>query len=417
MSSEAHSEWSASGFKRIMLCPGSKVLEKGAPRSSTSYAAEGTAAHEVLEMCLVNDKPASAYLGRIIQADGFDIEVDEEMVEHIQGVVDRVKEYAGDDGVIFPEQRLYYADYLGVERENGWGTGDVTIAKGNRLIIIDLKYGKGQWVDVVENPQLMLYGLGAVEAYDGLVDSFDEVQLVIDQPRINPKPSEWILSKDSLVAWGTTEAAGCVRTAKMAELTYKANDAAWRDTFLKPGEEQCKFCKGKAKCPKLLAEVADTIGVSAASPDEFDASDIECMPEDQNDEWLAVFLRKVDMIEDWCRSVRAEADLRMKAGNNIPGWKLVQGKRGNRVWDPKQEVEVIDLLAACVSEDEMYTRKLKGPAAIEKLRKQKIISEGEWTTLQQYIVQADGKPHVAPANDPRPPLEINSVADDFSEVE
>ena len=417
MFSEAHSEWSASGFKRIMLCPGSKVLEKGAPRSSTSYAAEGTAAHEILEMCLVNEKPASAYLGRIIEADGFDIEVTEDMVEHIQGVVDRVKQYAGDDGVVFPEQRLFYGEYIGVERENAWGTGDVTIAKGNKLIIIDLKYGRGQWVDVVENPQLMLYGLGAVAAYDGLIDVFDEVQLVIDQPRINSKPSEWTTSTSDLITWGKDNAAAAVRAAKTAELTYKANDAAWRDTFLKPGEDQCKFCKGKAKCPKLLAEVADTIGVSAASPEEFDASDIECKPEDQDAEWLAVFLRKVDLIEDWCKSVRAEADLRLKAGTAVPGWKLVQGKRGNRAWDAKKEDWVVDVLSGSVEPNELYTRKLKGPAAIEKLRKQKVITEGEWTTLQQYIVQSDGKPHVAPVEDPRAPLEINSVVDDFSEVE
>lgn len=416
MSSEAHSEWSASGFKRIMLCPGSKVLEKGAPRSSSSYAAEGTAAHEVLEMCLVQGKPASAYLGRIIEADGFDIEVTEDMVENLQGVVNRIKAYAGDDGVIFPEQRLYYGEQIGVDRDSGWGTGDVVIAKGKTLIIIDLKYGRGQWVDVVENPQLMLYGVGAVAAYDGVVEDFDEVQLVIDQPRINPKPSEWTISKDELIVWGKTKGASAVRAAKMAELTYKANDAAWRDTFLKPGEEQCKFCKGKARCPKLLAEVADTIGVSAASPEEFDSSDIECMPEDQDAEWLAVFLRKVDMIEDWCRSVRAEADLRLKAGTVIPGWKLVQGKRGNRAWDPKKEDWIVDVLSDSLEDHELYARKLKSPAAIEKLYKQKVLSEGEWTSLQQYITQADGKPHVAPAEDPRPPIEIKPVADDFEEI-
>lgn len=415
MSTEAHSEWSASGFKRIMLCPGSKVLEKGAPRSSSSYAAEGTAAHEVLEMCLVHNKPASAYLGRIIEADGFDIEVDEDMVENLQGVIDRVKAYAGDDGVIFPEQRLYYGEQIGVDRDNGWGTGDVTIAKGKTLIIIDLKYGKGQWVDVVENPQLMLYGVGALNAYDGIVDDFEEVMLVIDQPRINPKPSEWTLTKAGLIMWAVEHGAAAVRAAKMGEMTYKAGDAAWRDTFLKPGEEQCKFCKGKAKCPKLLAEVADTIGVSAASPEEFDASDIECKPEDQDAEWLAVFLRKVDLIEDWCKSVRAEADLRLKAGTVVPGWKLVQGKRGNRAWS--NENEVADLLAEfAVPVPEMFTSKLKSPAAIEKLVKAKTLTEGEWTTLQQYITQAEGKPHVAPAEDPRPPLEIKPVTDDFEEI-
>lgn len=415
MSSEAHSEWSASGFKRVMLCPGSKVLEKGAPRSSSSYAAEGTAAHEVLEMCLVHGKPASAYLGRIIEADGFDIEVTEDMVENLQGVVDRVKAYAGDDGVIFPEQRLYYAEYLGLDREKAWGTGDVTIAKGKTLIIIDLKYGKGQWVDVVENPQLALYGLGAIAAYDGIVEDFDEVMLVIDQPRINPKPSEWTISKQGLLDWAANRATPAVRTAQTAEMTYSKTSAEWRDTFLKPGEDQCKFCKGKAKCPKLLAEVADTIGVSAASPEEFDASDIECKPEDQDAEWLAVFLRKVDLIEDWCKSVRAEADLRLKAGTAVPGWKLVQGKRGNRAWS--NENEVADLLAEfAVPVPEMFTSKLKSPAAIEKLVKAKTLTEGEWTTLQQYVTQAEGKPHVAPAEDPRPPLEIKPVTDDFEEI-
>lgn len=412
---EAHSEWSASGFKRIMLCPGSKALEKGAPRSSSSYAAEGTAAHEVLEMCLVNGKQAAAYQGRIIQADGFDIEVTEDMVENIQGVVDRVKQYAGEDGTVFAEQRLYYAEYLGVDRDKGWGTGDVTIAKGNKLIVSDLKYGRGQWVDVVENPQLMLYGLGAVAAWDGIVEDFEEVQLVIDQPRINSKPSEWTISKVDLVKWGTTEAAQAVRTAQTAEQTYKAGDATWRDTFLKPGEEQCKFCKAKAKCPKLLAEVADTTGMSAASPEEFDDSSIECEPKDQDDEWLAVFMNKVDIIEDWCRSVRAEADLRLQSGKTVPGWKLVEGKRGNRAWNNENAVVAL-LTDAALPTAEVFTSKLKGPAAIEKLVKAKKLDKEAWASMQLYISQSDGKPHVAPTSDPRPPYEVKPVADDFEEV-
>lgn len=413
--SEAHSEWSASGFKRVMLCPGSKTLSKGAPRSSSSYAAEGTAAHEVLEMCLVNGKQAAAYQGRIIQADGFDIEVTEEMVENIQGVVDRVKAYAGEDGTVFAEQRLYYAEFIGVDRDKGWGTGDVTIAKGKTLIVNDLKYGRGQWVDVVENPQLMLYGLGALAAWDGIAEDFEEVQLVIDQPRINEKPSEWTISKVDLIKWGTTDAAQAVRTAQTAEQTYKANDAVWRDTFLKPGEEQCKFCPAKAKCPKLLAEVADTIGMSAASPEEFDGSDIECEPKTQDDEWLAVFMNKVDIIEDWCRSVRAEADLRLKNGVNVPGWKLVEGKRGNRAWNDEEAVTAL-LTDVAVPTAEMFTSKLKGPAAIEKLVKAKKLDKESWASMQEFISQSDGKPHVAPANDPRPALSVTPVEDDFEEI-
>jgi hypothetical protein len=175
---EAHSKWSASGFKKIMLCPGSKVLEVGRPDNTTIYAAEGTAAHELLEMVLTGETPAAGYVGRIIKADGFDIEVTEEMAEYIQGVADRVKDYQGDDGVLFVEQRLYYADYIDVPREEGWGTGDVVIARGEELIVIDLKYGKGTWVDVKENPQLSLYGLGALDKFNGIAGDFTRVRLV-----------------------------------------------------------------------------------------------------------------------------------------------------------------------------------------------------------------------------------------------
>ena len=94
MSQPAHSYWSASKFESIMLCPGKIVLEDGAPENTNSYAAEGTAAHQVLTWALQEDRPAAAYIGRQIHLDAqgkpcdptdavYTYEVDGEMAEHV----------------------------------------------------------------------------------------------------------------------------------------------------------------------------------------------------------------------------------------------------------------------------------------------------------------------------------------------
>lgn len=415
---EAHSKWSASGFKKIMLCPGSKVLEVGQPDNTTIYAAEGTAAHELLEMVLTGDTPAAGFVGRIIQADGFDIEVTDEMAEYIQGVADRVKDYQGHDGVLFVEQKLYYADYLDVPREEGWGTGDVVICRGDEIIVIDLKYGKGTWVDVKENPQLQLYGLGALDKFNGIAGDFTRVRLVIDQPRISEKPSEWDTTVEALEAWGRSTARSVVMSCKHAEMAYPDKTSGlFEATFLRPGEDQCKFCKAKAVCPKLRDDVAATVfEAQAATPEEFDAfngNTPNTVPQQSaSSDWIAACLNKVDLIEDWCKAVRAEADRRLLNGESVPGYKVVAGKKGNRAWGNAKEVEEA-MKSMRMKLEDMYDFKLISPTTAEKLAKAGTIGPRQWPKLKALITQADGKPHVAPVSDPRPALDISPVTDDF----
>lgn len=418
---EAHSEWSASGFKKIMLCPGSKVLEAGKPDSSSIYAAEGTAAHELLEMCLTSDRPASAFEGRIIEVVESDrtyqIEVDADMVDHIQSVIDLVKQYQGDDGVLMVEQKLYYADYLGVPRETGWGTGDIVIARGNQLIVGDLKYGRGVEVDVTENPQLMLYGLGGLDKLNGIAGDFEKVTLVIFQPRISRKPSEWDTTVEDLEKWGRSTARSAVNTAKHA-VTYadisNAND--WEDTFLRPGEEQCRFCRGKAECPKLREEVALTVSgaiEAPMTPDEFEDLTIIEPGESTSDEYLSLAMAKTKLIEEWISAVRAEVERRLLAGKSVPGYKLVQGKQGNRAWTSKAEAEEV-LKGMRLKLEEMYDRTVISPTTAEKLLAKD--SPRRWAKLQAYITRSEGQPSVAPVSDKRAALEIKPVADEFDVV-
>ena len=65
-------------------------------------------------------------------------------------------------------------DY-GLYAPEGFGTADCILTQGNTLYVIDFKYGKGVPVSAKENPQMMLYALGAYEACKILYRSRESV--------------------------------------------------------------------------------------------------------------------------------------------------------------------------------------------------------------------------------------------------
>lgn len=418
MNQPAHSYWSASKFESIMLCPGKIVLEGVAPDNTNSYAAEGTAAHQVLTWALQEDRPASAYLGRTIVVDDHTFVVDEEMVDCVQVCVDYVNDLKGDDGVLFADIRVNYSRYLGVDFDQAWGTADVIVVRGDELIIIDYKHGRGVEVSAERNPQMSLYALGALQAYQGLVADFTRVRMAIVQPRVKRAPSEWDCSVEELEAWARSTARSAVASATLAAEAFGTE--GWQETFLRPAENACRFCKAKAVCPALRAEIASTVspsGSAPASPDEF--ADLEVATSEAlkstDEAWLSAALSKVDLIEDWCKSVRAEAERRLLAGQPVPGYKLVAGRKGARQWVDEKAAEEA-LKSMHLTQDEMYTIKLISPPTAEKLHKAGAIDTRQWARLQELIAQSEGKPHVAPVSDPRPALEVTPVAEEFSDL-
>lgn len=415
MSEPAHSTWSASGFEQKILCPGSHVLQMGAPRSSSKYAAEGTAAHQLLTWALQQNLHASNWLGETIEADGFTFVVDDDMVRHVQVCIDYVKDLAGDDGAVFADIRVNYSGYLDVPESEAWGTADVIVARGDEIIVVDLKYGMGVEVSAERNPQMSLYALGALQAYNGLAGDFARVRMAISQPRIRTAPSEYDLSVEELEAWGRSTARSAVATCITA-LSIGPNHEQFNDTFLRPGEKQCKFCAAKATCPALRDTVASTAFQAApANPDEF-ADQSVAKPSSASDaQWLAACLSQADLIEDWVKSIRAEAERRLLAGEQVPGFKVVQGKWGARQWGDAAAAEQM-LKTFRLKQEEMYDFKLISPTSAEKLAKAETIGKRQWPKLQELIVQNEGKPHVAPAADPRPALDIRPVADDFESL-
>lgn len=377
-----------------MACPGSVALEAPFPDTSSSYAAEGTAAHTLAALRLVEYANAPTplredWLGAVVEEDGFNIRVTEDMLAHVEDYAKLVLQYA-ENGQLLVEQRVDFSPVIGVP--DSFGTSDAIVIKGDELVVIDLKYGRGQQVDAIDNEQLQLYALGALNDYDMLSD-FSVVTMVIHQPRLN-HVSEWSIPVQDLRNFGR-KAAAAAQTVLDAPKSPLGN--------LAPGEKQCRWCKAKAVCPALKDEVQASTAL-AASPEDF--RDLHDVPSDN----LGAAMDKVALVEGWCMAIRAEVERRLFAGQSVEGYKLVEGRRGNRSWADEKDAEAL-FKSFRLKQDEMYDLKLISPTKAEKLIKEK--SPKRWAKVDGLISRSDGKPSVAPVTDKRPALAITSVADDF----
>lgn len=398
-----HAKLSPSGAHRWMTCAGSVVLEASFPDQSSIFADEGTAAHTLSAWCLTDGTPADSYIGEVIHVGKRQFTVDKAMAGHVAGYVKLVKELA-DGGTLLVERKVPIGHLTG--EDGATGTSDAVIVKASErnLTVVDLKYGMGVEVSAQENPQLQMYALGAYEAY-GLLADFDTVSMYIHMPRLN-HVSEYHVTVAELLAFGekVREAAAVV-----AEAISVADIGT--DSYLRPGEKQCRFCKAKATCPALLAEVTNAVGGKPATAEDF----AQFMPVNNDvevgDNYLSMAMDKVGLVEDWCKAIRAEVERRLLQAIEVPGYKLVEGKQGNRAWSDQAKAEAA-MKAMRLKQDDMYDKKLISPTTAEKLLR---TDPKKWEKLGELITRSPGKPSVAHATDKRPSLAFHTAtADEFA---
>ena len=391
----AHAELSPSSAARWMSCPGSVAACRGLADSSSTYAAMGTTMHHFAELCLTNGASAMEYVGQSYAKDGDPVTVfDNTLALPTQTYVDQIRQLTeSTGGTLLVEQRLPIGDITG--EDGAHGTSDAVILTADELIVADLKGGMGVEVSAESNPQLMIYALAAYHHFS-LVQDFKTVRLVISQPRLNSY-SEWAIPLEELLAFGE-------QVKKAAAITSLA------DAPLQASEKACKFCKAKATCPAL------TQAVEVATGAMFDDLTEPTKPAGCTSDDLANKMALVKLVEDWCGAVRAETERRLLAGEPVAGYKLVQGKQGNRKWSDADEAEAT-LKGLRLKVDEMYDLSLISPTTAEKLASAGTIGPRQWKKVIPLITRSEGSPSVAPESDKRPALVVGGNTDDFDVVQ
>lgn len=409
-----HSLYSASRFDADMACPGRRTMEAGRKSPASIYAAKGTVAHSVLECAIKDGMDPRSFVGQMFKQDGFAIEFDEALCENVESAVKNIREMTAGYDVLEAESRVNYAVWLDVEESEAWGTADIKGVKGHVMDVHDFK--NGHKPVPADCAQLKLYGGGTLLEYEGIAD-IDTVRLVIHQPEVSDKPIVHFMPAVALKAWLIEVARPAVKMMKEAAWQRgKLTQEEWEAAYLHAGADQCKYCAASFDCAvRRKSSLEGVFQTVPASADEFASTPVGKVSANDSDEWLAAAMAKADEIEDYLTAVRAEVERRLLNGKQVAGFKIVQGKRGNRAWvDPAEAEATMKTMRLKI--EEMYNFKLISPTAAEKLAKAGTIGKRQWPKLQAMIGQADGKAHVASVDDPRPAVGVKPVAEHFEDV-
>lgn len=361
---EVHSRFSPSASSRWMECPGSLVLiermtdySKQPDGPLPSYIQEGLDAHLIASEAFQLDCDASATPA----GQGKPLEMRRIANQYVK----YVKKHQTEDSQLMVETRVNYT-------EDVFGTADAIVMDFKRgiLHVFDLKYGRGTFVPVEKNKQLMIYALGVLETFD-LFEELQRIHLHIYQPRAGNK-NRWQVSREDLIIFG-------LQVEQIVNRIKNDPD----NQQLNPGETQCRFCPIKPVCPAQEEMMNQVIG------EEFE--NIEEKPENMNLKKIQQVLDHAKQIRAYLSAVEAYATSTISKGGKVPGHKLVETKSRSK-WRPGVEFILKKKFGTKVLRYDLITitdaKQLLGTA---------------WD--KNWIYRPPGKPVLVPESDPRPALE------------
>lgn len=393
--STGHSVFSPSSYSMWSKCPpsiyGNISNHDAPPEPFNPHSALGTLAHEVGEVILRGGDINKIVPCKELQEMG--VKVDEEMVEYVSIYTNFVKSLKG---TLYVETRVNL-EYI---HPDFGGTADAIVVSedGKHIHVVDLKYGTGVQVFAVNNPQLMIYALGAIYTL-GIV-SFETISVTIAQPRLDHLDT-FTLTYDELLKF-ETEVISAVRAAEIIIDKGTAPLSAFN-----PSEDTCRWCKMRLSCKPLkdkalnyVRDMFDSYGEEDETSDETGipgsvaTPQPEMLPDEDLDSTLSYIWKSEKLLAIVRKAYEAEAFKRLSEGKDLTSFKIV-ASNPNRKWaeSPALLEKMSNLLGK-----EAFTTKLISPAQAEKLlKKDKIALEA----IAAHIDRGEPKPALATISDKR----------------
>lgn len=378
---DKHALLSPSSANRWLNCPPSARFAENLPDKSSEYAEEGSLAHAMGELHLrkrftasIGPKKFTSELKKLKQNPLYKPEMDRHVDTYVD-LIDQITNAFPSMPYVSIEQEVSFSAYV----PEGKGIADCIIIGGTGLHVVDFKYGQGVMVDADSNPQMMLYALGALARYCFLYD-IQQISMTVCQPR-KDNIATCSMSADDLRAWG--------------ESIKPTAQQAWEGKGEFQEGDWCRFCKAKAQC--------STRARAFTAMEDFGFTQPHLMsPAEIGDAMI-----RGARLADWLKDVEEFALDACLAGEDIPGWKAVEG-RSNRVFT---DIDAAFAAAqgAGIEDALLYERKPVTLTALEKIMGPKPFQE----TVGPFVIKPQGKPTLAPDSDKREPIMRTTAQEDF----
>lgn len=384
-----HAPYSPSSFKRKALCPASHNEEKAYPNTSSVAAIDGTHTHTLVETCLIHGKKPADYIGVTLCDHEGEFTVDKDRAERANMAITFVDNQVSASAYpvfVTPEQKLNPGSLI--FRDDWFGTGDITmifadVAEGNQMVssdiqwinVVDYKDGS-QPVDPFENYQGISYMLGVIAEHMPPMDT--PIIFVIIQPKAGGI-KEWRTTVGELMEKWLPHCQDIITRCEQSYALYCA------------GEEQCHYCAHRVNCKARQSTSIEGINSALANVDMGVgtitpvATTLPSITEMQP-ETLSEVMMLAPIIRGWLKDIAEEALRRVKSGDTIPNYKLIQ-KKGRRSWNPDTDKIIKSILSMTASGERIFKKadivedslisftKVLGNANLSSKQKQRIEKE------------------------------------------
>lgn len=376
-----HALLSPSSAERWLSCPASiRAISELPPQEEkeSPYALEGTHAHAVAEVLashhfgIINARQKGGKIGALRRAVDDDASF-EDMLAYGDLYVQLLDKIMAEE----PNSCIVLEQQLDSGVPHCTGTSDAIIFSESRVHVVDYKYGQGVQVSAVGNPQLRLYGLGALDAYGDVLGDTETVSMTIFQPRKGWQSID-SMSADALRDWRES----ILPTAELA-LT---DDAPFG-----PSESACRWCP--------------VAGICRARMEQNIAHDFTRKPDFMTPEEIGDILHALPEITKWASDVKdAALDLAYSQETPIPGWKVVLSGGRRKVTDPPAVIQL--LIDAGYPAEQVASLSLKGLGVLDKV----VGAEELKQIAGDFLYKDPGKPALVVESDKRAAIQPNTEA-------